>query len=110
MGLYPIGANNSCGQICCDCKSCCPSPDEITRRVSTGLAQWTHVREILAVNNQLPVTTVKELIALAKAKPGQLNFASPGPGSPNHLGGELLKSMTGIEMVQCPTRPGFLLA
>ena len=62
--------------------------------------------QILAVNNQLPVTTVKELIALAKAKPGQLNFASPGPGSPNHLGGELLKSATGIEMVHVPYKGG----
>jgi tripartite-type tricarboxylate transporter receptor subunit TctC len=62
--------------------------------------------QILAVNNQLPVTTVKDLIALAKAKPGQLNFASPGPGSPNHLGGELLKSMTGIEMVHVPYKGG----
>jgi tripartite-type tricarboxylate transporter receptor subunit TctC len=45
---------------------------------------------------------VSELIALARAKPGQLNCASPGTGSPNHLGCELLKSMAGINIVHVP--------
>lgn len=62
--------------------------------------------QLLVVNAQLPASTVKELIALAKAKPGQLNFASPGPGSPNHLGGELFKSMAGINIVHVPYKGG----
>jgi tripartite-type tricarboxylate transporter receptor subunit TctC len=50
----------------------------------------------------VPVTNVQELIALAKAKPKQLNCASAGNGTPNHLGCELLKSMTGIDVVHVP--------
>jgi tripartite-type tricarboxylate transporter receptor subunit TctC len=50
----------------------------------------------------LPAKTPKELIALAKAKPGQITFASSGNGSPQHLGMELFSSMTGIKMVHVP--------
>jgi tripartite-type tricarboxylate transporter receptor subunit TctC len=50
----------------------------------------------------VPANSVRELIALAKSKPGQINYASVGPGSPNHLGVEMLKSMTGIDMVHIP--------
>ena len=58
--------------------------------------------QLLFANAQVPVTNVKELVALAKAKPGQLNCASAGNGTPNHLGCELLKSMTGIDVVHVP--------
>ena len=58
--------------------------------------------QILVVHPSLPVRSVKELVALAKSKPGQINYASPGNGTPNHLGMELLKSMTGINMVHVP--------
>ena len=51
---------------------------------------------------RLPVHSVAELVAYAKANPGKLSFASGGPGSPHHLYGELLKSMTGIEMTHVP--------
>jgi len=54
------------------------------------------------VHPSLPVKNVQELIALAKAKPGTLNFGSSGIGSTNHLAGELLKSMTGIDIVHVP--------
>lgn len=54
---------------------------------------------LLVVHPSLKVTSVKELIALAKAKPGTLNFASPGVGSNGHLAGELFKSLAGIDMV-----------
>ncbi len=54
---------------------------------------------MLVVNPALTAKSVKELIALAKSKPRQLNFSSPGIGSSNHLAGELLNIMTGIEMV-----------
>jgi tripartite-type tricarboxylate transporter receptor subunit TctC len=58
--------------------------------------------QILFSHPEVPVTNVKELIALAKAKPKQLNCASAGNGTPNHLGCELLKSMAGIDVVHVP--------
>src|SRR3954471_21928812 len=58
--------------------------------------------QILVLNNAVPANTVKELIAYAKARPGQLNYASVGQGSPNHLGMELLKALAGIDMVHVP--------
>jgi tripartite-type tricarboxylate transporter receptor subunit TctC len=57
---------------------------------------------VLVVNPSLPVHNVTELVAYAKQHPGELSFASGGPGSPHHLYGELLKSMTGIEMMHVP--------
>ena len=57
---------------------------------------------ILVVNPGIPASSVKELIALAKAKPGQLNYASSGSGAAAHLAGELFKAMTGVEMVHVP--------
>jgi len=62
------------------------------------------VREvnILAVNPSLPVQSVQELIAYAKANPGKLNYSSPGIGSTTHLASELLKSMAGINIVHVP--------
>ncbi len=58
--------------------------------------------QILVLNNSVPANTVKELIAYAKARSGQLNYASVGQGSPNHLGMELLKALGGIDMVHVP--------
>jgi tripartite-type tricarboxylate transporter receptor subunit TctC len=60
------------------------------------------VPQLLVTHPALPATTLKELIALAKARPGALNYASVGTGSPNHLGMELLKSMAGVDMVHVP--------
>ena len=60
------------------------------------------VPNILVVHNSLPVKNVKELIALAKSKPGQLSSGAPGVGSTGHLSMELFKSMTGISMVFVP--------
>ena len=57
---------------------------------------------VLAVNAQLPVKSVQELVAYAKANPGKLNFASVGNGSSSHLNAELLKSMAGIDIVHIP--------
>ena len=61
---------------------------------------------VLAVNPDLPVHSVKELIALAKAKPGELNYASAGVGSFQHLGGELFKLLASVNIVHVPFRGG----
>jgi tripartite-type tricarboxylate transporter receptor subunit TctC len=59
---------------------------------------------IMVVPPTLPVKTVAEFIAYAKAHPGQLNMASPGAGTSPHMSGELFKMMTGIEMQHVPYR------
>jgi tripartite-type tricarboxylate transporter receptor subunit TctC len=59
---------------------------------------------VLAVNPAVKATTVAELIALAKAAPGTLNFGSSGYGSTNHLAGELFKSLAGIDIVHVAYR------
>jgi tripartite-type tricarboxylate transporter receptor subunit TctC len=61
---------------------------------------------VLVVHPSLPVHSVTELIALAKEKPGQLNYASAGIGSFQHLGGELFKLTAGINMVHVPYKGG----
>lgn len=61
---------------------------------------------ILVAHPSVPVKTVKDLVALAKAKPGVLNFPSAGVGSSSHLAGEMLKSMAGIDMVHVPYKGG----
>jgi len=61
---------------------------------------------LLVTHPNVPVKTVRDLIALAKAKPGQLNFASAGIGTPPHLAGELFKSMAGVDMVHVPYKGG----
>jgi tripartite-type tricarboxylate transporter receptor subunit TctC len=60
------------------------------------------VPNVLVVNPSLPVHSVQELIAYAKANPGKLNFASSGNGTSIHLSGELFKAMTGVEMTHVP--------
>jgi tripartite-type tricarboxylate transporter receptor subunit TctC len=57
---------------------------------------------ILVVHPSVPANNLKELIALAKAKPGELNYASSGPGTPYHMAGELFKAMAGIDVVHVP--------
>ena len=57
---------------------------------------------ILVVHPSVPIKSVKDLIALAKTRPGELNYASGGIGSSSHLAAELLKSMTGINIVHIP--------
>ena len=60
------------------------------------------VPNVLVVNPGLPVNSVAELIAYAKANPGKLNFASSGSGTSIHLSGELFKTMTGVQMTHVP--------
>lgn len=57
---------------------------------------------VLAVHPSLPARSIKELIALAKSRPGQLNYGSSGSGSSHHLSGELLKLMSGTNLVHVP--------
>ena len=57
---------------------------------------------ILVVHPSVPAHNLKELIALAKSKPGALNYASSGPGTPYHMAGELFKAMAGIDVVHVP--------
>src|ERR1039457_5094106 len=57
---------------------------------------------VLVVPASLPVKTVPELLALARAKPGTINYGSSGPGSNYHMAGELLKNLTGIDIVHVP--------
>src|SRR5262245_21461102 len=59
---------------------------------------------ILAVHPSVPARTLGELIALAKSKPGALNYASSGIGTPPHLAGELFKAMAGVDIVHVPFR------
>ncbi|HWP89506.1 MAG TPA: tripartite tricarboxylate transporter substrate-binding protein, partial [Burkholderiales bacterium] len=66
----------------------------VTQNYVTGL--------ILAVHPSLPAHSVKELIALAKAHPGQLSYSSSGVGGTPHLAGELFNSMAGVKMVHVP--------
>ncbi len=66
------------------------------------LAGLARVPFVLLVNPTLPVHSVSELIAYAKARPGQLSFASVGPGVPHHLYAELLMSAAGIAMTHVP--------
>jgi len=61
---------------------------------------------LVLVNPSLPVKTIPELIAYAKANPGALNFASSGVGSTLHVAGELFKMMTGVNIVHVPYRGG----
>ena len=68
------------------------------------VARVADIPFVLVVNPSLPVHSVAELIAYAKERPGKLTYASSGPGSTLHLAGELLKSMTGIEMTHVPYR------
>ena len=65
---------------------------------------------LLVVHPSLPVKTVKELIAFAKARPGKLNFASAGVGGAPHLSAELFKTMAGIDIVHVPYRGTALFA
>jgi tripartite-type tricarboxylate transporter receptor subunit TctC len=70
-----------------------------------GLIRFPNV---VVVNPSLPIKTIPELIAYAKANPGKLNMASSGNGSTIHMSGELFKMMTGINMIHVPYRGGAL--
>jgi tripartite-type tricarboxylate transporter receptor subunit TctC len=57
---------------------------------------------VMVVHPSVPAANLREFLALAKAKPGSLNYASSGPGTPYHMAGELLKAMAGVDIVHIP--------
>ena len=80
--------------------------DPLKDFATIGLA--TYVPYALAVTASLPANNVKDLIAIARASPRKLNVASPGVGTPNHLGAAQLMTLTGIELVHVPYKGGSL--
>jgi tripartite-type tricarboxylate transporter receptor subunit TctC len=78
--------------------------DPLKDFATIGLATYVPYSLVLAGN--LPASNVREFIDLAKASPGKLNFGSPGVGTPNHLGGAQLMTLTGIQMVHVPYKGG----
>jgi tripartite-type tricarboxylate transporter receptor subunit TctC len=70
------------------------------------VASLIRFADVVVINPSLPVKTIPELIAYAKANPGTLNFASSGVGSTLHVAGELFKMMTGVNIVHVPYRGG----
>lgn len=70
------------------------------------ITQIATVASVLVVNPKLPVNSLEELIAYAKANPGKLTFGSGGVGAAQHLGAELLKKMAGLDMIHVPYRGG----
>lgn len=73
-----------------------------TRVVLTPVVQMTSSWYFLLVHPSLPARSVQELVVLAKKRPGTLNYGSAGTGSASHLGGELFKFRTGIEVMHIP--------
>jgi tripartite-type tricarboxylate transporter receptor subunit TctC len=61
---------------------------------------------VLVVNSNSPIKSVKDLVTNAKSQPGKLNYASSGNGTPAHLAGEMLKQMTGIDIIHIPYKSG----
>ena len=98
---------------CCSSRRRTPStPRSIANSTSISCRRWYRsqassvFRNVVVVNPSLPVKTIPELIAYAKANPGKLNMASSGNGSTIHMSGELFKMLTGINMLHVPYRGG----
>src|SRR5262245_50447713 len=72
----------------------------------TPITIVSEVPNVFAANPALPAKTVKQLIALAKAKPGELTYANSGIGSPEHFAGEMFKMMTGTNLIPVPYKGG----
>src|SRR6185295_12053671 len=64
--------------------------------------EWAHIPQMLSVHPSLPVRSVKDLVALAKARPGQLNYGTAGAGSASHMAMALFESMAKVKMVHVP--------
>lgn len=68
------------------------------------IAMISRVPNVMEVHPSFPATTMVDFVAYAKAHPGQINFAPAGIGSSDHMSGEMIKAMTGIELVHVPYR------
>jgi tripartite-type tricarboxylate transporter receptor subunit TctC len=68
------------------------------------VASATEVPLVMEVNPSVPVRTVPEFVAYARANPGKINMASPGIGTPPHVAGELFKTMAGVDIIHVPYR------
>ena len=77
-----------------------------TERDFSSITLIASAPHIIVAHPSLPVKTLKELIAFAKARPGQIDYASFGTGSTSHLSGELFMSMTGVKLVHIPYKGG----
>ena len=73
-----------------------------TLRDLVMVSHTVNLKNVLVAHPSVPANSVKELIALAKSRPGTLTFASAGNGQSNHLSGEIFKSMAGIDMIHVP--------
>ena len=85
-------------------KSLLPSVPYDVEKDLTLIANTLRLSNMMIVNNSVPVRTVPELIAYAKKNPGKLAFGSDGNGTTAHLGVELFKAMTGVNMLHVPYR------
>jgi tripartite-type tricarboxylate transporter receptor subunit TctC len=72
----------------------------------TPIGVGVYVPFLIVVHPSVPAKNVRELVELAKTQPGKINFASPGTGTPNHLGMELLTSLTGAKFTHVPYKGG----
>ena len=70
------------------------------------VSQAANALNVLVVHPSLPAKNVKEMIAIAKARPGQMNYGSSGPGATDHLAGELFNVLAGVKMVHVPYKGG----
>jgi tripartite-type tricarboxylate transporter receptor subunit TctC len=75
-------------------------------KLFTPVAQLAESYQVLVVNPSLPVNTVAELVASAKANPGKLNYATTGFGNTNHLSGELFSRNAGVHLIHLPYKTG----
>lgn len=77
-------------------------------RDTAAVASVSRAPFVMVIAPNLPITTVPEFIAYAKANPGKINMASPGIGTANHVFGEQFKIMTGTDLVHVPYRTSFM--
>ena len=83
-------------------ESLMPNKPFVLMRDFVGVAPINSSDLVLVVHPSVKANTIAELIALAKAEPGKLSYASSGPGTPYHMAGELFKSMAGVDILHVP--------
>ena len=83
-------------------ESLIPKKPFVLQRDFVPVAPINYSDLVMVVHPSVPAKTLSEFIALAKAQPGKLNYASSGPGTPYHMAGELFKAMAGVDIVHVP--------